>query len=704
MCCCAPQRSVAGAAGAPATLLWGAQQHIFYRGVDGSIRHVFYDPSRGLVGETWQKTGAAGDPTTLVTSTQQHVFYLDTSGNMEQLYYDAGSNKLSGPEVWTGPSSPTGAISAQGDAATMFYNDLQMIFYRGTDNNIWQVLFDPNNNDLVQAGTTQSAINVGDGANASYSAWAQYVPNDSSDHTLDITVNAGDQIYAFVYMADPGQEPSTNGSQAQFFVKNLTTGDAQHYSEDKGSLFFGGTEAEWIVERPGFVHPFNNGLYDLAAFGFTAIFMGYPYSTDNLSQGNVLQLVNNKGTALDNVALLPFGTPPSASRPALLTTSGQQHTFYIGAGTNDRIWHVLHDPTNGLYTETWSVPGGPSKTSLIGNPVSMLANNQLHIFYRALAPAGPSAGAAQIWHVSDSPSSGIVTNANPWAGPGASVPAPSPAGDPATMVANGQEHIFYRDVSGSIWHVFSDPTGKLVLDVLAWAGPTSFTGLPPAAGDPTTLVTGSQQHVFYRGNDRNIWQVLWYPGLKVPIRDPNPWGGPGSSTDTAPAAGDPSVFAWGTQQHVFYRDDQGNIQHVFYDSSVNRRFPPEQWASGTGSHSTGPAAAGNPATLVAANQQHIFYRDVAGNIWHVYWDQRSNSRTAEPWAGPSSPTSTPTAQGDPAVMEADGQQPLFYLGTDNNIWHVFYDENAHALHHEQWSGPGSITGPGTVYFLWKGFS
>ena len=54
-------------------------------------------------------------------------------------------------------------------------------------------------------------------------------------------------------------------------------------------------------------------------------------------------------------------------------------------------------------------------------------------------------------------------------------------------------------------------------------------------------------------------------------------------------------------------------------------------------------------------------------------------------------------------MEADSQQHLFHLGTDNNIWHVFYDENAHALHHEQWTG--AVASPsGTVYFLWKGFS
>jgi hypothetical protein len=42
----------------------------------------------------------------------------------------------------------------------------------------------------IRPAPTQSAINAGDSVDASYSAWAQYVPNDSSDHTLDMTVNA----------------------------------------------------------------------------------------------------------------------------------------------------------------------------------------------------------------------------------------------------------------------------------------------------------------------------------------------------------------------------------------------------------------------------------------------------------------------------------------------------------------------------------
>jgi Peptidase A4 family/Repeat of unknown function (DUF346) len=37
--------------------------------------------------------------------------------------------------------------------------------------------------------------------------------------------------------------------------------------------------------------------------------------------------------------------------------------------------------------------------------------------------------------------------------------------------------------------------------------------------------------------------------------------------------------------------------------------------------------------MVWNSQQHIFYRDTSGNIWHVYWDP-SSGRHAEQWSGP----------------------------------------------------------------------
>jgi hypothetical protein len=38
--------------------------------------------------------------------------------------------------------------------------------------------------------------------------------------------------------------------------------------------------------------------------------------------------------------------------------------------------------------------------------------------------------------------------------------------------------------------------------------------------------------------------------------------------------------------------------------------------------------------MVANNQQHIFYRDLAGNIQHVFWDPSSGTTHAEQWTGP----------------------------------------------------------------------
>jgi hypothetical protein len=38
---------------------------------------------------------------------------------------------------------------------------------------------------------------------------------------------------------------------------------------------------------------------------------------------------------------------------------------------------------------------------------------------------------------------------------------------------------------------------------------TARSGAPPAAGDPATMVTADQQHVFYRGTDGTIRHIWW---------------------------------------------------------------------------------------------------------------------------------------------------------------------------------------------------
>jgi hypothetical protein len=149
------------------------------------------------------------------------------------------------------------------------------------------------------------------------------------------------------------------------------------------------------------------------------------------------------------------------------------------------------------------------------------------------------------------------------------------------------------------------------------------------------MVANNQQHIFYRGFHQLIGppgnpiiHVVWDPssGLHNEI-----WAGSGSPTNAPPAAGDPATMVANNQQHIFYRDTAGNIQHVLWDPSSGQHL--EQWAGGSGSSTTGPAAVGDPATMVWNSQQHIFYRDLAGNIQHVVWDPNSG-RHVEQWAGP----------------------------------------------------------------------
>jgi hypothetical protein len=75
-----------------------------------------------------------GDPATLFANNQQHAFSRGTDNGIYQVFYDQGSGHRTGPEQW--------ASNAAGDPATLFANNQQHVFYRGTDNGIYQVFYD----------------------------------------------------------------------------------------------------------------------------------------------------------------------------------------------------------------------------------------------------------------------------------------------------------------------------------------------------------------------------------------------------------------------------------------------------------------------------------------------------------------------------------------------------------------------------------
>src|SRR5262249_11671214 len=122
----------------------------------------------------------------------------------------------------------------------------------------------------------------------------------------------------------------------------------------------------------------------------------------------------------------------------------------------------------------------------------------------------------------------------------------------------------------------------------------------PAAGNPATMVTEGQQHVFYRGADGAIYHIFWNAADNT-FHFQN-W------TDLArgaghPAAGNPATMVTDGQQHVFYRGADAPILHDALPIADNS-FQFQSWTDLAGA--SGHPAAGNPATMVTEGQQHVF--------------------------------------------------------------------------------------------------
>jgi hypothetical protein len=153
---------------------------------------------------------------------------------------------------------------------------------------------------------------------------------------------------------------------------------------------------------------------------------------------------------------------------------------------------------------------------------------------------------------------------------------------------------------------------------------------PAAAGNPVTMVTDHQQHIFYRDNRGIINHVV---------------------ADDRPAAGDPVTMVTDHQQHIFYRDSLGIINHVIADDRRKPNAPlfHDVWNLNPRSPEA-PAAAGDPVTMLTEHQQHLFYRDRRGSLQHVMFDDRSNPGTAlfhDIW---NDKAQTPATAGNPVTL------------------------------------------------------
>jgi hypothetical protein len=303
--------------------------------------------------------------------------------------------------------------------------------------------------------------------------------------------------------------------------------------------------------------------------------------------------------------------------------------------------------------------------TLTGTPATLYTpNGQQHVFFR-----GTDNGIYQVFY---DPGTNSVRGPEQWAPPDPN--GRFMLGNPATLYTPGQQHVFYITALGALMHTcFDDFRGRFTE---TWVQSGAAAGSTPA----TLYDSNGQQHVFYLGSDSGIYQVFYDPGTnRVGSPEKLDWS----------AIGDPAAMYTPGQQHVFYRDLHGRIFQRFYDGS--RWRSPEEWPP---NEFTGIAASNlAPLYAYAIGQQHVFYRGFDNGIYHVFYDPGSNSILGpEKWAS--------GAVGTPATMyHPNGQQHVFYRGNGNDgaLNHAFYDPSTNSVHHDRPWAFGAIGDPATMY-------
>ena len=316
--------------------------------------------------------------------------------------------------------------------------------------------------------------------------------------------------------------------------------------------------------------------------------------------------------------------PLAAGNPAAMATPGQQHVFY--RGQDSQIHHILWvAEKRRLFRDVWTQGAGVPPA--LGDPVTMESPGQQHVFYR-----GPGGSVCHVFW--DASANRLFRD--DWT---VNAGAPPAAGDPATLATPGQQHVFYRGERGGVQHIlWNASTGRFGHD--DWTSGTH--GVPMPAGNVATMETGGQQHVFYRGTDGSIRHILWSPLTGALHRDDWTARAPGAP----PAVGDPALLLTDEgQQHVFYRGAGGKINHIFWDPSSpsSPQLGFDEWTS----VAPGAPAGGDPATLLFAGQQHVFYPGPGGAVDHILWDPSSRRRWFDDW---TSRAGAPMAAGTPATL------------------------------------------------------
>lgn len=161
----------------------------------------------------------------------------------------ATSSNWSGYEL-RGPAGSYVAVQGNWNVPTVSYEANQHVYSA-----YWVGLDGDGTSDLVQAGTEQEITNINflffNFTFTSYYAWTEFLPQQPTEQVVsNFTVNPGDEMSVSVSMGGNFILPYLSGPDGIFLIENVTRGEYTAISTPRGSTTVGGSEAEWIMERP----------------------------------------------------------------------------------------------------------------------------------------------------------------------------------------------------------------------------------------------------------------------------------------------------------------------------------------------------------------------------------------------------------------------------------------------------------------------
>ena len=300
----------------------------------------------------------------------------------------------------------------------------------------------------------------------------------------------------------------------------------------------------------------------------------------------------------------------------------QQHFTYRDAGDNIQDawygsdgWHT-QQINNGALSGLGKTPGPPA----LGGLFVSVYNNQQHFVYLAeggtLVDAWYGTGG---WNLQQINNGGNLL--------GGVTDGPPAVGGLFVSVYNDQQHFAYLTDGGTIVDAWYGTGGWSLQQINRGTdkgtGTPPQTKGPAAAGELFISVYNDQQHFTYLAGGGTVLDA-WYgtDGWTLQQLNSGPAGGPGTPERTkGPAAvgGELAVSVYNNQQHFTYLTDGGTIVDIWYGTggwnvqTLNNQ--PVNYKAAT----IGPPAVQGPVASVYNDQLHIAYLDQNGNVQDVWY-------------------------------------------------------------------------------------